>query len=132
MTAFTVVPGDKGDKAQKDDDLDERTREATRDVLTNPSYAGKTVIMTWEHKRIASDNSDNKVTLRQLLRLDQAKTPPPASWEGDNYNFFWIVKYGPGTQVTVDTSRQTFTGDFADLPDNDWGKREHGAGKNCE
>jgi hypothetical protein len=122
------------DKSEpKDEDLDERTKQAANDVLSNQVYAGKTVIMVWEHKRIASKkHNEAQTSLRALLRLDEAKTPPPASWEDDNYNFFWVVTYGPGKQVTVDTSRETFTGKFADLPDNDWGKPEHHKGKDCE
>ena len=47
------MPGrDKGE--EKDGDLDEATRQAAQDVLTNSAYAGKTVVMVWEHKRIAS------------------------------------------------------------------------------
>jgi hypothetical protein len=120
---------------QKDEDLDRLTKEAVHDVLTNPDYRDKTVIMVWEHNRIASD--DNKkagTSLRELLRLDEAKTPPHKKWQGENYNFFWIVNYGPGNKVTVDdTQHQTFTGKkFAALPYNGWGKPEKTKAKDCE
>jgi hypothetical protein len=124
------MPGrDKGN--QKDSDLDKATKRAAQDVLNNPAYRGKTVIMVWEHKHIASkDNNKAQTSLRALLRLDRANPPPPKKWKGDNYNFFWIVSYGPGNRVTVDTSqRQAFTGKFADLPDNDWGEPEDPKGR---
>jgi hypothetical protein len=75
VTAFTISPGDDD---EKEAELNARTREAARDALGNPAYAGKTVIMTWEHKHIAKrklekDYPYEPVTLRQLLRLDQIK-----------------------------------------------------------
>jgi hypothetical protein len=124
------MPGrDKG--TEKVSDRDKATKHAARDVLTNPAYAGKTVIMVWEHKHIASkDCNKRRTSLRALLRLDRADPPPPKKWKGDNYNFFWIVTYGPGNRVTVDTSqRQAFTGKFSDLPDNEWGEPEDPKGK---
>jgi hypothetical protein len=111
---------------EKDSDLDKATKDAARKVLNDPAYRGKTVIMVWEHKRIASrEHNAAQTSLRALLRLDQANPPPPEKWEDDNYNYFWIVTYEPGGQVTVDASqRQTFTGNFADLPNNAWGAPE--------
>ena len=129
-TKAARMPGrDKGN--EKVSDLDKATKHAARDVLANPAYAGKTVIMVWEHTHIASrDSNKARTSLRALLRLDRADPPPPKKWKGDNYNFFWIVTYGPGNRVTVDTSqRQAFTGKFADLPDNDWGEPEDPKGK---
>jgi hypothetical protein len=127
------MPG-RGKGEEKDSDLDEATKAAAQDVLTNPAYAGKTVVMVWEHKRIASEEHNAaRTSLRTLLRLDQATTPPPKKWEGENYNFFWIVTYGPGNRVTVDSSQhQTFSGKFAVLPDNGWGEPEQNKGKDCE
>ena len=59
----------------------QRTREAARDALGNPAYAGKTVVLTWEHKHIAhrkleKDYPHEKVTLRQLLQLEEIKDVP--------------------------------------------------------
>jgi hypothetical protein len=129
-TKAARIPGrDKGN--EKNRDLDKATKHAARDVLTNPAYAGKTVIMVWEHKHIASKkNNAAQTSLRALLHLDQATPPPPKKWKSDNYNFFWVVTYGPGKRVKVDTSqRQAFTGKFADLPNNDWGEPENPNGK---
>ena len=47
-TKAARMPGrDKGN--EKVSDLDKATKHAARDVLANPAYAGKTVIMVWEH-----------------------------------------------------------------------------------
>jgi hypothetical protein len=127
------MPG-RGKGEEKDSDLDEATKAAAQDVLTNPVYEGKTVIMVWEHKRIASEEHNAaRTSLRTLLHLDQATNPPPKKWEGENYNFFWIVTYGPRNLVMVDTSQdQAFTGKFFVLPDNGWGEPEQNKRKDCE
>ncbi len=115
--------------ADEDKALDEATKAAAEDVLTNSAYAGKTVIMVWEHKRIASkEHNAAKTSLRALLNLDQA----PKKWEDDNYNYFWIVTSGPGNQVTVETKQQAFTDRFANLPNNAWGAPEQNKGADCE
>ena len=90
-------------------------------MLTNPSFDGKIVVMTWEHKHIANEQLEKsypneRVTLRQLLKIDDyAKGHPdekiPETWSGDNYDFFWIVDYAdPRTpkpsKVTI--VKQTF------------------------
>ena len=40
---YSVPPGD--DKEAKDIELNRRTREAVRDALTDPRYAGKTIVI---------------------------------------------------------------------------------------
>ena len=91
------MPPGKDAKDEKEDDLDQRTKEAVRDVLKNPAYAGKTVIMVWEHKRIASeDHNKDRDEPVEALAPRPSQTPPPAKWEGENYNFFWIVTYELG------------------------------------
>jgi hypothetical protein len=128
VIAYSVVIPDDGDddddeaaQSKESKELDARTKDAVRDVLNDHAYDGKIVIMVWEHKRIANKKHNaTQTSLWALLHLDQAPTPPPAKWEGTNYNFFWIVTYGSGNRVKVETSRQRFTGSFADLPDNDW------------
>jgi hypothetical protein len=132
VTAYTISPGDD---EEKEAELNQRTREAARDVLGNPAYAGKTVIMTWEHKHIAKrklekDYPHEQVTLRQLLHLDQVKDVPD-SWPDDNYDFFWIVEYEPGNPVPARFRmiRQEFTAPFDHLPANGWNEPEAKHGK---
>ena len=97
--------------------------------MNNPAYSGKQVLMVWEHFHTASAAlesryPDQRVTLRQLLHLDQ---PPfaervPATWPDSNYNFFWIVDFNPdGSIKAFDTKRQNYSGRYANLPDNAWG-----------
>ncbi len=125
VTAYTIIPGEDEDKKEKKAALNERTREAARDVLTDPRYAGKIVVMTWEHKHIANakleDKNDDPVTLRQLLHLDKASGVPD-TWPDSNYDFFWIADYTPGNPVPHfrEPVLQKFTGDFDDLPANKW------------
>ena len=73
---------------------------------------GKTVVVAWEHKHIASHKLEKEyrgqdVTFRQLLRLDRA----PESWSDTNYDYFWIVDYAPGNPnpIKFQAVKQTFT-----------------------
>ncbi len=84
VIAYTVVPGGDEDDTAKEIDLNRRTQEAAHDVMTDPRYAGKTVVMVWEHKHIAKSKLEKaypgeEVTLRQLLHLDQI-ADVPKSW----------------------------------------------------
>jgi hypothetical protein len=130
VVAYTVVPGEDEDDTAKEIDLNQRTQEAAHDVLTDPRYFGKIVVMTWEHKHIAKAKLEKaypseQVTLRQLLHLDQI-AGVPKSWPDTNYDFFWIVDYAPGNPVPTGFHmvRQDFTPPFAQLPANDWDEPE--------
>ncbi|MFY9639710.1 MAG: histidine phosphatase family protein [Rhodomicrobium sp.] len=130
VIAYTVVPGEDEDDAAKEIDLNRRTQEAARDVLTDPRYAGKTVVMVWEHKRIAKAKLEKahpgeQVTLRQLLHLDQIEGVPK-SWPASNYDFFWVVDYAPGKPIPsgFHMVRQAFTAPFEKLPANAWDEPE--------
>ena len=81
-----------------------RAREAARDALTDPRYAGKTIVMSWEHKHIADAKLEAKfpneqVTLRQLLHLEKF-ADAPKDWPEGNYDYFWIVDFTPGKPAT--------------------------------
>jgi hypothetical protein len=123
--------------------LNRRTQEAARDVMTNPQWAGKTIMMAWEHDHIAKHHLEKqfpgeKVTLRQLLNLDMKSVPDasvPETWPGDNYDYFWIVDYAKGsTRPTRFQSRkQVFAAPFETVPSNDWGTPPtYPAGSKCE
>ncbi len=119
-----------GDKEELEN---QETQEAAINVLTNPSFGGKIVVMTWEHKHIANKGLEEKypdklVTLRQLLKLDQYAKHHPSeeileTWSGENYDFFWIVDYADPnspepTKVTI--LKQTFPKPYDRVPANDW------------
>jgi hypothetical protein len=126
VIAYAIIPA----KDEKDEEVDQeenqRTQEAAHDVLMEPTYAGKNVVMVWEHKRIASAKLEKKffgalVTLRQLLHLDQVAAVP-ATWPDQTYDYFWIVDFAPGNLVPVSFHmlRQEFSAPFNDLPANGW------------
>ena len=130
VIAYTVVPGGEEDDTAKEIEINRRTQEAAHEVLTDPRFAGKTVVMTWEHKHIAKSKLEKaypgqQVTLRQLLRLDQI-AGVPKSWSDSNYDFFWIVDYAPSKPVPkgFHMVRQAFTVPFDKLPANDWEEPE--------
>jgi hypothetical protein len=128
---------DRNQFPDKDKFEDQETRDAAKDVLTNPNFNGKIVVMTWEHKRIAkksfdADSSSPPRTLRQLLNLDHyAKHHPdaeiPETWSGENYDFFWIVDYAdPNSQkpTKVTIRKQMFPPPYDSVPANDWKEPE--------
>ena len=121
---YSVLPGE--DKAAKDVELNRRTREAVHDALTDPRYAGKTIVMSWEHKHIADQKLEKnfpgeEVTLRQLLHLEQF-ADAPKDWPDANYDFFWIVDFSPGKPVPAGFRmvRESFKAPYDNLPANDW------------
>ena len=72
----------------EDEELDARTREAAADILNNPVWNGKTIVVSWEHKHIASEKiekaASGPATLRTLLRLDVLGKKVPKTWSGTN------------------------------------------------
>ncbi len=110
--------------------LDRQTQAAARDVLTNPAWAGKTVVMVWEHDHIANTaveaaSPDARGTLRQLLNLDRlpdADMTVPKVWPDNTYDYFWLIDYDQGSDVpkSFRAVKQVFPGVYADLPHNDW------------
>ena len=124
---YSVLPSD--DKETKDVELNRRTREAVQDALTDPRYADKTIVMSWEHKHIADMKLEAKfpneqVTLRQLLHLDKF-ADAPKDWPDGNYDYFWIVDFTPGKPAPTrlpDMVREIFKAPYDDLPANDLGR----------
>ncbi|MBN8953400.1 MULTISPECIES: hypothetical protein [unclassified Rhizobium] len=130
VIAYTALPvkGEKGRAATVIENL--RTQQAARDVLSEPLYDSKTVLMVWEHDHIAKAKLERefpgeKVTLRQLLHLDQIAGVPD-TWPDATYDYFWIIDYAPGNPVPVKfrMERQVFAPPFDSLPTNDWGEAE--------
>ncbi len=124
------VSARKEDEEAKEEELNRRTQEAANDVLADPRYAGKIVVITWEHNHIAKaklekDYPGEQVTLHQLLHLDRM-ADVPKSWPDSNYDFFWIVDYEPGNPAPAafHMVRQAFTAPFDRLPANGWDEPE--------
>jgi hypothetical protein len=119
---YSVVPNkDEDDDAETE--INVRTQEAARGLMSNHEYDGKIVVVAWEHKHIASHKLEKQyrgqeVTFRQLLRLGQA----PESWSDTNYDYFWIVDYAPGNPnpIKFQAIKQTFLPPFNALPAPDW------------
>ena len=129
--------------------LDAQTAAAVKQVMAG--YAGQIVIMAWEHKRIAEDtankskgkdtgpNTQLPITLYALLHLDKAKVSPdgalPTSWSGQNYNYFWIVRFAPDSEIpiSVEVKRETFDAPWnKKVQDNNWGEPEDLRAKNLQ
>jgi hypothetical protein len=125
VTMFSVLPQKGADVFDKA--FDRRTQEAAAELLANPAWQGKTVVMVWEHKHIANaklvaKSPGEAVTLRQLLQLNRLKDVPE-TWPSGNYDYFWIVDYagGSGTPTGFRMVKQAFEGRYSKLPANDWG-----------
>ena len=123
VTDYSVVPNNDEDDDAAETEINARTQEAARDLMSKHKYDGKIVIVAWEHKHIASrklekDYRGQDVTFRQLLRLGQA----PESWSDTNYDYFWIVDYAPGNPnpVKFHAVRETFASPFDAIPAPDW------------
>ena len=131
LRLYSVVPMNNLSKAEETLQLNKRTQEAAHDVLTDPSWEGKTVVMAWEHDHIAKKKLEKQfpneqVTLRQLLHLD-ALSNVPESWSGHNYDYFWIIDYGtPGSDIPTrfTMKRQVFPTPYDAVPSNLWGQPE--------
>lgn len=129
---YSVVPLPGLTKQDETLQLNQRTQEAAKDVIANPRWDGKTVVMVWEHDHIAKKSLEDqfpneKVTLRQLLNLD-TRPQVPENWEGDNYDYFWIVDYDdPGSTIPTrfTMQKQVFPSPYEAVPSNDWGVPEN-------
>jgi hypothetical protein len=125
---YSVVPETGQSKDEFEKELNKRTREAARNLLTNPALAGKTLVMVWEHKHIANEKLESKfdgedVTLKQLFNLD-ILPGVPKTWPGDTYDYFWIVDFPANSNVPSKFSmvKQDFGTSFPKVPANDWDK----------
>ncbi len=114
--------------ADKNAALNQATQNAVRDIMSDPSFAGRTVVIAWEHQHIADPRMEARypgqsVTLRQLLHL--ASLPGvPERWASKNFDFFWVVDYADSHSEAPTGFRmvmQRFAGNDAVLPENAWG-----------
>jgi len=127
LALYSVVPQKGVDKDGVTETLNLRTQEAAHDLMVNPLWQGKTVVMVWEHKHIANKKLENAypgkaVTLRQLLKLDQLRGVP-VTWPSGTYDYFWVVEYGnQGSDLPTHFSmvKQEFGAPYDEVPSNDW------------
>jgi len=135
INLYSVVPIKGLTKDQEAVQLNERTQQAAADLLTDPQWDGKTVVMAWEHDHIASSKLENKfpgqnVTLRQLLNLEALPDVVAlGDWPGGNYDYFWIVDYdnpGSTTPTGFTLQLQIFPEPYQKVPSNAWGTKEKG------
>jgi hypothetical protein len=101
---YSVVPNKDADDDAAETEINARTQEAARDLMSKHEYDGKIVVIAWEHKHIGSrklekDYRGQDVTFRQLLRLDRA----PESWSDTNYDYL----RSPRSQPSQVPGRQT-------------------------
>jgi hypothetical protein len=114
IVAFSVPEHDQNEEA----DLDTQTQQAAA-TLQSSAYDGKTVVIVWEHKRIANKNLDE--TWRKLLKLGEIDSEVPKKWEGDNYDYFWLVDYSHRNPTFRRVKQVYSDSSYAQVPDNDWG-----------
>lgn len=137
---YSVMPQLKGRRlVLSDAQLGQRTREAARDILEKPEWAGQTLVVNWEHDHIAKTRLDAELpagvsrgdqpapaqreTLYDLLGL-QHVAGVPYNWPRNTYDYFWIIDFDPATgrPSAVSMVKQEFGPPYSRLPANDWGK----------
>jgi hypothetical protein len=112
VTDYAEVPqpstGDKAkDRAAVDTWRDQLTQTAVRDLMTDPRWDGKVVVLAWEHDHIAHKSAPDEDTLYGLLKLGRIPGDPvPKTWPGSNYDYFWILDYKPGSTCPCDLLRK--------------------------
>jgi hypothetical protein len=113
--------------------LNKRTQEAAYDLFHNSKWNGRTVVICWEHDHIASEKLEQQfpgelVTWRQLLHLEKLPEPyrsqVPESWEGDNYDYFWIITFRGTRPISFESKLQAFDAPYESVPQNLWGDPE--------
>lgn len=133
LTTYVSLPNPAMSPSAIEAAMNQQNRQAVQDLLKDPRYNGKQVLMVWEHFHTASAALEarypgEQVTLRQLLKLN---LPPfadqvPDTWPDGNYNFFWVIDFNDdGSIKAFNTVRQRYHDHYAHLPDNDWGTPEN-------
>jgi hypothetical protein len=103
VVAFSVSPG--LDDAAKNKVFDVRTQQAANDAMSRKG----TVVMIWEHHRIADAKLPQECTLRRLLDLDRLGDKVPTTWPEDDYGSIWVVDYGKhGRPKKFEVRQQNF------------------------
>jgi hypothetical protein len=114
-TAFSVPPHDPNEDA----DLNLQTTAAAK-ALTSSEYDGKIVVVVWERKHIANSNLNaSGDTLWSQLNLGAIGVPD--TWQGVNYDYFWIINYTQKPPTFVSIPQAYPLPKYAEVPDNAWG-----------
>jgi hypothetical protein len=108
--------------ARDDSDFDPQTKAAAA-ALNAPAYEGKIVVVVWEHKHIAKkDLNESGVTFWSLLNLRKISPgDAPKTWEGVNYDYFWIIDYTTPQPTFKSVPQQYSAAAYAQVPNNGWG-----------
>jgi hypothetical protein len=119
LTIFSVPPKDPNE----DNDLDTQTQKAAA-ALNSVEYDGKIVVVVWEHKHIANkDLNRDGSTFWSLLKLGEIpNASAPKSWEGVNYDFFWIIDYANAQRTFTVVPQAYAAAAYAKVPDKRWGE----------
>lgn len=126
IKTYAAMPGENG--MTKLSEKNSATQAAAADVLGNSRWHDRIVLMFWEHHHIASPRlerlySGQKVTLRQLLNIEQLEGVPE-KWM-NNYDYFWVIDYDPNhSQIPIrfQMVKQVYPAPFAEIPHNEWGE----------
>lgn len=143
---YSVMPQPHGDGFSLSQEmLHQRNREAARDILEKPEWAGQTLLMNWEHDHIAKTPLDvhlpaavqaqetarghaapqEGITLYDLLHLNELPEVP-YDWPHATYDYIWIIDFDQttGKPVSFRMVKEEFGPPFNTLPQNDWGTPE--------
>jgi len=114
---LTVFP------AEDESELDKQTKAAAA-ALASPAYEGKVVVVVWEHKHIAKKElNESGVTFWSLLDLHKiAAGDAPKTWEGVNYDEFWIIDYTTPKPTFKPLPQEYTAAAYAQVPNNGWGE----------
>jgi hypothetical protein len=103
VIAFSTSPGLS--EPAKNKLFDTRTRQAAKDAMRRDG----TVVMIWEHHRIADARLPQERTLRHLLDLERLDDKVPMTWPDDDYDSIWVIGYGKhGQPKSFEAHTQNF------------------------
>jgi len=95
ITPLSKALGEPIEATAKDDDF----AAVARDVLTNPKYDGKVVLIAWHHGKIPE--------LAKALGVTDA----PAKWDARVFDRVWEVTFENGKAVWKDVPQRAMAGD---------------------
>lgn len=102
-TQETVMPLAKALQMEiKSPYIDAQYEELSKEVLSNPDYEGKMVLICWEHHNIPS--------LAQALGV----RPTPPRWHGRDFDQVWLLTFQANGQVSLERFSQELM--FGDTP----------------